>query len=123
MKAIAEIMAPELRGRISATIVFNPLNTDVSKMIVNKELGKLTAKMKTLGIAVKYSDAAINKIVEMGTSSQYGAREIQKVIDQEIKRMFVKQIVSGKSKGTYTVDVEDGKFVANATKEKAEITI
>ena len=116
-------MAPELRGRISATIVFNHLTPEVSKMIVNKELGKLTAKMKSLGIAVKYSDATIDKIIEMGTSSQYGAREIQKVIDQEIKRMFVKQIISGKSKGTYVVDVVDGKFVANVTKEKAEITI
>lgn len=117
MKAIAEIMPPELRGRISATVVFNPLNNDVSKLIVQKELKKLTLKLKVKGTNVKYTDATIDKLVEMGVSTQYGAREIQRVIDNEIKKMFVKQIISGKNKGDCTVDVVDGKFAILSDKK------
>ena len=111
MNAVKELMAPELRGRISATIVFNPLNNEVAKMVVKKELKKLTAKLKAKNIAVKYSDAAIDEIVKRGVSAQYGAREIQRVIDNDIKKMFVKHIVSGNASGSYTVDVVNGEFV------------
>jgi ATP-dependent Clp protease ATP-binding subunit ClpA len=110
IKAIQELMAPELRGRISATIVFNPLNDEVAKMVVNKELKRLTAKLKAKGIAVKYTDATIAEVVKRGVSAQYGAREIQKVIDNDIKKMFVKKIVSGKAAGSYAVDVINGEF-------------
>ena len=115
MKAISDIMPPELRGRISATVVFKPLNKEVSKLIVKKELGKLTAKLKAKGTNATYTDATIDKLVELGTSSKYGAREIQKTIDNEIKKIFVKQIISGKCKGDCEVDVVDGKFVLNST--------
>ena len=110
MQAVKELMAPELRGRISATIVFNPLNNDVAKLIVKKELKTLTAKLKAKGISVKYTDATINEIVKRGVSAQYGAREIQRVVDNDIKKMFVKQIVSGKASGSYTVDVVNNEF-------------
>lgn len=111
MKAIQELMAPELRGRITATVVFNPLNVDVAKLIVKKELKSLTAKLKLKKINVKYTDATIEKLVEKGISAQYGAREIQRVIDSEIKKMFVKQIISGNVNGDCTVDVVNGEFV------------
>ena len=110
MQAVKDLMAPELRGRISATIVFNPLSNEVAKMVVNKELKKLTAKLKAKGIAVKYTDATIDEIVKRGVSAQYGAREIQRVIDNDIKKMFVKRIVSGKAAGNYSVDVVNGEF-------------
>lgn len=111
MKAVQELMAPELRGRITATVVFNPLNNDVAKLVVKKELKKLTMKLKAKKISVKYTDATIDKLVEKGVSAQYGAREIQRVIDSEIKKMFVKQIVSGNTNSDCTVDVVNGEFV------------
>ena len=124
MKAISEIMAPELRGRISATVVFNPLNKDVAKLIVKKELNKLTLKLKSNGTNATYTDATIDKLVEMGVSNTYGARAIQRTIDNEIKKIFVKQIISGKNKGNCVVDVVDGKFIVNSdvkTEEQPEV--
>jgi ATP-dependent Clp protease ATP-binding subunit ClpA len=120
MQAVKELMAPELRGRISATIVFSPLNKDVAKMIVNKELNKLAIKLKAKGITAKYTDAAIDEIIKRGVSAQYGAREIQRVIDNDIKKMFVKQIISGKTGQNYTVDVVCDQFVATSIQEKSK---
>jgi ATP-dependent Clp protease ATP-binding subunit ClpA len=114
MNAVKELMAPELRGRITATVVFNPLNNDVAKMVVNKELKKLTAMLKAKGITVTYTEAAINQIVKLGVSAQYGAREIQRVIDRDIKTMFVKKIISGKTDKNCVVDVVDDKFTVTA---------
>lgn len=111
MNAVKDMMAPELRGRMTATIVFNPLNTDVAKLIVKKELKKLTNKLKAKKINVSYTDEAIDELVKRGVSAQYGAREIQRVIDNNIKKMFVKKIVDGNAEGEYKVDIENGEFV------------
>ena len=113
MKAVKELMAPELRGRITATVVFNPLNQEVSRMIVNKELKKLKAMLKTKSIAVSVTDAAVDELVKRGISAQYGAREIQRVIDNDIKKMFVKVIINGNAAKNYNIDVVDGQFVMN----------
>ena len=113
MDAIKNLMAPELRGRISSIVVFNKLNDEVSKMIVVKELNKLADKLKAKGANVTFTDATIKKIMETGVSAQYGAREIQRTIDNDIKKMFVKQIIAGKGKGDFVVDVTDGKYVIN----------
>lgn len=113
MDAIKNLMAPELRGRISSIVVFNKLSNEVSKMIVVKELNKLSDKLKSKGTVVTFTDATIQRIMETGVSAQYGAREIQRTIDNDIKKMFVKQIISGKGKGEFIVDVVDGKYVIN----------
>jgi ATP-dependent Clp protease ATP-binding subunit ClpA len=111
MQAVKDLMAPELRGRITATIVFDALGADVAKMIVNKELKKLSAKLKARGIAVTYTDSAIDEIVKRGVSAQYGAREIQKVIDNDVKKLFVKHIISGKTAQNYNVDFDGEQFI------------
>lgn len=124
MTAVSDLMPPELRGRISATVVFSPISNDVAKLIVNKELNALTAKLKAKKIGVSYSDATINEIVKRGVSPQYGAREIQKVIDRDIKTLFVKEIISGKPAEKYVVDLSDGKFIIKSiAKEKRVKTV
>ena len=122
MNAVADLMPPELRGRITSTVVFSPLNDEVSKLVVNKELKALTAKLKAKKISVQYSDATIAEIIKRGVSTQYGAREIQKVIDRDIKVLFVKAIVSGKAAENYLVDIKDGNFViSEVAKEKKQV--
>ena len=124
MTAVSDLMPPELRGRISATVVFSPISNDVAKLIVNKELNALTAKLKAKKIGVSYSDATINEIVQRGVSPQYGAREIQKVIDSDLKTLFVKEIISGKPAEKYVVDLSDGKFIIKSiAKEKRVKTV
>lgn len=124
MDAVKQLMAPELRGRITATIVFDPLNHDVAKLIVKKELNKLNAKLKIKGINAKYSDAAIDMLVSKGVSAQYGAREIQRTIDNYVKKLFVKQIVSGTAMKKCLVDVSNNNFVLiDQTKTEPEKVI
>ena len=113
MKAVSDLMPPELRGRITSTVVFNPLNNDVARLIVKKELNILSLKLKAKGIKARYTEAAIDEIVKRGVSAQYGAREIQKVVDTDVKRPFVKKIISGADVSSYVVDVVDGNFVVS----------
>ena len=115
MEAIESLMPPEMRGRMTAIVSFNPLNEQVAKLVVKKELKTLTARLKTKGIAATYSDNAISEIIKRGVSAQYGAREIQRVIDRDIKTLFVREIINGNLSGDCQVDFVDDKFVINKT--------
>ena len=117
MQAVSELMPPELRGRIGSIISFNPITNDIAKMIVKKELGILNRLLKAKGISVTYSDQAINEIVARGVSAEYGAREIQGIINKMIKPLFVKQIISGGMSGKYQVEF-DNSFVIKNVKAK-----
>jgi len=111
MKAVADLMPPELRGRLSATVVFNALDDRVAHLIVKKELAQLAKKLKGKKISVSWSDAAVNELTARGISAQYGAREIQHVIDRDIKKKFVKKIISGVSNKQCLVDYHNGDFI------------
>ncbi len=112
MNAVKNLMAPELRGRLTATVVFNHLSNDVAKMVVQKELAIFGTKLKVKGVTVTYTDAAIDEIVKRGVSDSYGARAIKRVIDSDIKKLFVKYLVEDNYAKSYTVDFADDKFVA-----------
>lgn len=112
MNAVKNLMPPELRGRITATVVFNHLNGDVAKMVVQKELAIFNTKLKVKGVDVTYTDAAIEEIVKRGVSDSYGARAIKRVIDNDIKKLFVKYLVEDNYAKSYIVDFKNDKFVA-----------
>ena len=111
--ALKKIMRPELIGRLSEgnIIQFNKLGNDVANLIVKKELKALTARMKAQGYTVTYSDDAIAEIVKRGVSAKYGAREIQNVINRDIKSLFTKRIISGTLPTKCCVGVDNGNFV------------
>lgn len=112
MDALRHIMRPELLGRISEEniVQVNALCPEVSRKIAKKELKMLTMRLKTKGYTVSYSDEAIDKLVELGVSSKYGARELQKAIDVHIKRLVTKQILSNKMPKNSIIVIENDKF-------------
>lgn len=110
--AVNNLLAPELRGRISSTVVFNSLNAEVCKDIARKELKSLSEKLASRKIRPVYTDEAINEIVRRGYSTEYGARKIQNVINDDIKSLFVDIILNEAPSGKYEVKVENGKFSA-----------
>ena len=110
--AVNNLLAPELRGRISSTVVFNSLNAEVCKDIARKELKSLSEKLASRKIRPAYTDETINEIVRRGYSTEYGARKIQNVINDDIKSLFVDIILNEAPSGKYEVKFENGKFSA-----------
>ena len=62
--------------------------------------------LKAKNVKVKYSDTLKAYVKERGVSKDFGAREIQRVIENEIKPLFVDEILFGKlvSGGSCTVN-------------------
>ena len=98
--AVKSTFSPEFRNRLSGVIIFNGLNVDMAKLIANKELNILKNKLAVKGINAKFTDDVVQYVVDKGFTNEYGAREISRVVNSDIKPVFMNEILFGKlSKG------------------------
>lgn len=112
---VKKIFTPEFRNRLSKVVVFNPLNKDMATKIVEKQFKLLRDKLMAKGVELVPTKACIDYINTKGISEEYGAREISRVIDNEVKSILVDEILFGslKNGGKCKVDYKDKKIVIN----------
>ena len=78
--------------------------------IVGKFLVELKTMVKDKGVAIKVSDEALDYLVDKGFNKKMGARPLQRVIDNEIKRPLSRQLLFGslKNGGIVNINIVDG---------------
>ena len=111
-KAIEELFTPEFRNRLSKVIVLNPMSEDMAKKIVEKELNSLVDLMITKGVEVTYESSLIDYCVKHGITKEFGARPIIRLINDDIKMLFVDDLLSGMLT-KINLDVKDDKIIMN----------
>ena len=94
-KAMKKFFPPEFRNRLDATIKFNKLGKDTMKLIVKKFLAELNAMTVEKDVEVNATDEAIEFLIKKGFNSKLGARPLQRVIDEEIKKPLSRMILFG----------------------------
>ena len=111
--AVNKFFAPEFRNRLDGIIKFGKLSTETMALIVKKFIKELNALVKDKNIAVKATDAAIEKLIKEGFDSKMGARPLQRTIDNMIKRPLSKEILFGRltNGGVVEIGVKDNKLV------------
>ena len=112
MEEVKKVFSPEFRNRLDKIVVFNHIDIDIAKNIVVRELEKFKEQLLSKDISIDFSEDAIIKIAEKGTSKEFGAREIKRIINSDVKPLLVDEILFGSlSKGGIcTVKVEDNQF-------------
>ena len=109
---VKRAFTPEFRNRLDKVVVFNQVTKDMAIDITNKELNMFKNKLKEKNIDVSFTDKVISFISEKGLSKEFGAREIIRVINSEIKPLLVDELLFGdlSNGGKCKVDIEDNKF-------------
>ena len=105
---LKKFFAPEFRNRLDGVITFAKLSKETMIKIVGKFMLELKGQIKDKGIKIKLKDDAIDLLVKKGFDSKMGARPLQRIIDQEIKRPLAKMMLFGELKagGILTIGVE-----------------
>lgn len=111
---VKKIFSPEFRNRLTKTVIFNNLNEEMSLKIIEKQFKILNKKLEEKDIQVTPTKSCIEYIKNKGTSEEYGAREIQRIINQEIKTILVDEILfkNLKKGGVCKIDLVNGKIIA-----------
>lgn len=110
-KIIAEgVYKPELLNRFDGVILFHPLAEAHLREVAKKMLKGLEGRLKEKGITLKTSDALINFLVQKGTDPKFGARPLNRAIQETVEQIIAKKMISGEVSGGSTVELTDKDF-------------
>jgi len=119
---INKIFSPEFRNRIDATIHFNHLNMTIVLSIVDKFIIEVEAQLAEKGITLSIDNDTREFLAIKGYDEIYGARELSRVIQREIKKPMAEELIFGKiSKGGHiSISLKNKRIVFEFTeKEKS----
>jgi ATP-dependent Clp protease ATP-binding subunit ClpB len=110
MTLLKQTLRPEFLNRVDDVIMFRPLMMKEIKGIIKIQLENLKAQLATHGIDLRFTDYALDYLVQKGFDPQYGARPLKRVIQKEVINLLSKKIISGDIDKTKPVliDVFDG---------------
>jgi ATP-dependent Clp protease ATP-binding subunit ClpA len=94
-KALKKFFPPEFRNRLDAVIKFDKLGKDTMKSVVKKFLQELNTMTMEKDVEVNATDDAIEFLMTKGFDAKLGARPLQRVIDDEIKKPLSKMMLFG----------------------------
>lgn len=110
LKQVKHTFKPEFINRLNEIVVFNDMDEQMAKLILGKKLRELNAKLAAKSVSITLTNEAHQHLLKSGYSKEYGAREMDRVIQQQLKTMLMREILFGKLKkgGKATVDLQNG---------------
>jgi len=118
MSALRAQFAPEFLNRIDEIIIFNSLEKEEIKKIVDIQLSEVNERLKEKELKIECSERVKNYLAEKGFDPDYGARPLKRVIQREILDPLAKHLLDGKFKeGTkILIDREDSTLTFSGKK-------
>jgi ATP-dependent Clp protease ATP-binding subunit ClpC len=93
--ALKRAFSPEFLNRLDDVIVFNSLKREDIHKIIDLTLGKLFARINTLGYNVELTDKAKDFLAEKGYDQQFGARPLNRAIQKYLEDPVAEEILKG----------------------------
>ena len=107
MEVIRRMFTPEFRNRLDAIVQFSALNIEIVKTVVDKFLTELQAQLDEKRVILEVDDKARAWLAKEGYDEKMGARPMQRLIQEKIKRPLAEDLLFGDlaSGGTVKVSI------------------
>ena len=92
--ALKKAFSPEFLNRIDDIIIFNSLEKEDIKKIIDLELNKLYKRLEKLNYKVQLTDEAKDFIAEKGWDKDFGARPLKRAIQKYIEDLLAEMLVN-----------------------------
>ncbi|MGN0214850.1 MAG: ATP-dependent Clp protease ATP-binding subunit [Muribaculaceae bacterium] len=114
-KALNKKFSPEFLNRVDDIIMFNSLNKQNIREIIEIELKKFHTRVNDMGYNLQVTEAAKDFVAEKGFDSQYGARPLNRAIQTLIEDPLSELVLKGEAqKGDTLVIDADGKQITTS---------
>ncbi|WP_350558760.1 ATP-dependent Clp protease ATP-binding subunit ClpA [Psychrobacter sp. CAL346-MNA-CIBAN-0220] len=94
-ESLKRVFTPEFRNRLDAIIQFNALDTSVVVSVVDKFLVELQVQLDDKRVTLEIDDEVRDYLAEKGYDRLMGARPMQRLIQDEIKKPLANMILFG----------------------------
>ena len=107
MKQVKRTFKPEFLNRLSGAVVFHDMDKEMATLILQKKLRELDAKLEAKQVKMTLTAEAFDHLLKEGFTAEYGAREMDRVIAQQLKPLLMREILFGSLKqgGNVTVGI------------------
>ncbi len=108
-QALEKMFSPEFRNRLDAIINFNSLPENVILMVVDKFILALEHKLQHKRVVINISESTRKWLAHKGYDPKFGARLMQRVIQQEIETVLADEVLFGHlvNGGQVFIDVQN----------------
>jgi ATP-dependent Clp protease ATP-binding subunit ClpC len=94
-KSLKQHFNPEFLNRIDDIVLFNSLNEDTLKKIIDIEIGKLSNRLTEKNYKVVFDKTVIDRIFELNSQEEYGARPLKRIIQNLCEDFLSEEILKG----------------------------
>ena len=116
MKGLREFLRPEFISRIDEVVVFRNLSKENFQEITALMLDEMKEPLAEKNMTVTYDDAALAAIAEEAYGKPYGARDIRRVIRQQVEDKIASLIIAHNGEiHNLAISAVDGKVTVSYT--------
>ncbi|MDD2870670.1 MAG: ATP-dependent Clp protease ATP-binding subunit [Candidatus Gracilibacteria bacterium] len=108
---LTNYFSPEFINRIDKIIIFNPLDKNQIKKIVELGLSNLKNRLESKNLELKYNQKLLGFITKVVYNPEYGAREVRRYIVDNIEDVIAEKIINNRTKKIFELDVENEKII------------
>jgi ATP-dependent Clp protease ATP-binding subunit ClpA len=112
-KAYKNLFSPEFRNRLDARVQFSPLDPAVMKSIVSKFIRELEIQLLERQVTIRLTDRAVDYLAKKGYDPDFGARPLDRLVQDEVKRPLSSELLFGRLEhgGEVELDADGEKLV------------
>lgn len=115
MEVLSKQFRPEFLNRLDETVVFHPLDSKQIHSIAKIQLARLEQRLAERQYHFSITDAALDKLAEIGFDPLYGARPLKRAIQQHLENPLAQALLQGDVPpgSTVVLDHNGEKFVVS----------
>jgi len=108
LEAAKQSFRPELLNRVEEIIVFRPLQKEDVRTILEIEVAKVAARLKSREIVLNVMPSAYEFLMAKGYDRAYGARQLRRAVEHWLENVLAEDILRGKIENNEIIEVEGG---------------
>lgn len=108
---LTDYFSPEFINRIDKILVFNPLDKNKIKKIINIWLNELKQRLENKWFTLTFDTKVINFILKEVYNPDFWAREVRRFIVDNIEEKIAEKIISNKNKKDFILSLEKNEIL------------
>jgi ATP-dependent Clp protease ATP-binding subunit ClpA len=89
------VFRPELLNRFDGVILFHPLDEKLLKQVATLMLKRLAKRLEEKSLELVITDELVNYLVKVGSDPAFGARPINRAIQDQVEETIARKLISG----------------------------
>lgn len=108
--AVKRAFSPEFRNRLNRVVQFRHLGREILLRVVKKEIREFSDQLQEQEVLLDIDEAVYEVLADKTNSHDYGAREIERLVDDHVRSLFIDELLYGKFQkgGKAKLLVKDG---------------